>query len=218
MLKKWLWCWMGIVFVFGAPNAALADCPDTPVTCGELNFGWRGRCFKAPVSCTPCGPNHCPSPVGERHNVAKVLPKHKDGAKCRQFVHGKKATDMGKSKSACSTFPQAAPKAFWNLTDRVFGKSACFEHDICYAMRGVSRAACDAMFRKNMEANCNQFFFGHLGKRPAIAALNMPGYGVCMAAAKAFYDAVRVGAKEHFNPHTYASSTECSGIPAGSKD
>ncbi len=223
MLKKRLWSWIGILFVFGAPNVALADCPDAAVTCGELSIGWQGRCFKAPVACAPCGPKHCPGLVGLQHNVAKAIPKHADGAKCRQFVQIKKVNGKG---SACTEFPKDLQKV-QNLTDRVFGRSACLEHDICYALRGVSRADCDTMFRKNMEANCKQFYFGHLGNRPAIAALNSAGYGSCLAAAKLFYDTVHHNGKAKFNPDHYkpdpyvagnAFEKNCAAIPAGSKD
>lgn len=194
-------------------NLTHADCPDLPVECDTATFGWQGSCYNGGVKCDPCGPRYCPpQPTFDTRTTHKVelfnkkvmeVPRSSiallegNGAEaCRAGLIERKWESGG--PSACSIPPAAQGIA--GMANLVFGKDACVEHDICYAMVGMNQQLCDHMFLDNMVRGCNEFYYKHLGDRDAIKVLNVPGAASCRAAARMFFEAVKLAGASSFQP------------------
>lgn len=192
-------------------GAAAADCPDYSASCDTGVFGWQGSCLTG-LQCKRCGPSHCPqrpifktsSTVSLKFAGQKVTVPRKsiallngNGATaCRTGLIAKKWNPSG--GSACSIPEQA--KGVAGMADLVFGKSACVEHDVCYAMEGMNQELCDLMFLDNMLKGCDKYYYKHLGNRDSIKLLNGPGHLSCKVAARLFYSGVKAGGANSFNP------------------
>ncbi len=192
--------------------SALADCPDREALCDTATFGWQGTCFKN-LLCKRCGPEHCPERPMFDTSPAVVTKKilgttvsiprksvallHGSGAEaCRSGLVDIKWRPNG--SSACSIPDSVAGVA--GMADLAFGKSACVEHDVCYAMEGMNQEICDLMFLDNMRRDCDEYYYKHLGDRDAIKLLNAPGVTSCRTAAQLFYSGVKHGGANSFNP------------------
>lgn len=182
---------LSIAFV----SPVAADCPDRPTKCNTATYGWQGTCAKG-LSCKDCGPKHCPQEPKLKVAKAIALRDGSGGKKCRENMIDRKYKPDG--ESACSI--PARVKNMFGMANLVFGKSACAEHDICYAMKGMNRKLCDTMFLDNMLRSCNAYYYGHLGDRNLIKVLNVPGHASCKAAANIFHTAVVAGGASSFNP------------------
>lgn len=86
------------------------------------------------------------------------------------------------------------------MANLVFGKDACVERDISYTMVGMNQQPCDHMFLDNMVRGCSEFYYKYLGDRDAIKLLNEPGAASCRAAARIFFEAVKLAGASSFQP------------------
>jgi len=189
-------------------NLAWADCTYRSVTCDATvkSYGWRaanevkGRLWPPRLpSCNATGPRNCPKRPGLSDVPEKVVLKHDVEKRCRTAVE--LDFENRKTDNHCST-----PGVFDVITPavkEVFGKSACMEHDICYSMPGTNQVMCDAMFLRNMKAMCEQYYFGHVGKRKALRVRNVQGYGDCLALAHAGFAGVKAVGSAFFGANDY---------------
>ena len=201
-----------LFFIFISPKV-YAACPDKVVTCNTATYGWQGQCFKGIKGCKACGPKHCPKRPNMKSKfiAKKALVKKENGKKCRKALIKKKKKAAGNG-SACS-FPGLPDKGFtkarFGMANYLFGKSACLEHDVCYAMPGMTQKKCDSKFHKNMLKNCKSFYKTQMKGHPVVKKANYPGYLHCKQAAKIYYAAVKVKGASSFNP---SNIKQCKGL------
>lgn len=176
-------------------TSVVAACIDKSVKCNTATYGWQGQCFKN-LSCSKCGPSHCAKTPTLTTSKSKALRDGANAQSCRDDLVKRKTRAMG--RSACS-IPSQVSGAF-GMADLVFGKSACLEHDVCYAMDGMNKKICDTMFLDNLRRSCKSYYYGHVGDRGWLKTKNTPGYASCKAAARLFYFAVDRFADGSFNP------------------
>lgn len=177
-------------------TSAIADCKDKSVECNTATYGWQGQCFKN-LSCNnDCGPEHCAKPPKLKTSKSKAIRDGANAQSCRDGLVQLKSEQMG--RSACS-IPSQVSGAF-GMAELVFGKSACLEHDVCYAMDGMNKKLCDTMFLDNLRRSCKSYFLGHVGDRGWLKRKNAPGYATCKTAARLFYIAVDKFGGDSFNP------------------
>lgn len=213
LLNHYLWKTTALLLLFVSP-VAYADCPNKVVSCNTAAFGWQGQCYKGVLKrCKSCGPKHCAKRPGMKSKFLskKALIPKDNGEKCRKELIKKKKEDAGKG-SACS-FPDLPDKGWtrarFGMINYVFGRSACMEHDVCYAMPGMTQKKCDLMFLKNMRKNCKSYYKTQMKKHPIVKGANQPGYLHCKKAANLFYLAVVAKGASSVNP---SSIEECKGL------
>lgn len=199
------------VLFFALSHARAAGCNDKAVLCsktpgvaGIAVYGWqsatkqKSKIWPYPKFCKRTGPSHCP----RRPNLSDMPEKMKLDTDVEGVCRAAVVADFaGRGEyDHCSTgvFGHAFP-----LAGKVFGKSACMEHDICYSMPGTKRKDCDAMFNTNLKAACKQYFYKHNSGRNGVNFLNHPGYAACIAAAKVGHTGVLAAGAIFFGPNDY---------------
>ena len=131
-----------------------------------------------------------------------VAPQTNGGEQCKDAIRQamkSKAGTVGNSKALklgldgpkLTTYCSAPAKIVTGEEHRVFGVSACLEHDICYRLPGVSQAECDNNFYKNMVENCGQFY--GVPTQQELQAGKAKPYEKCRRWARTWQNSVRAG-------------------------